>query len=70
MGALFLTDPVSVDLSPFITALTSSITPAQILTILASIIGVGMTFFLMWLGVRKGTKIFTGAVGNGKIRGV
>lgn len=57
----------AVDLSSFITALTGSITPTQILTILASVIGIGMTFFLMWLGVRKAVKIFSKAVKNGKI---
>lgn len=67
---LLLGEVTSPDLSAFITALTGSITPAQVLTILASIIGVGMTFFLMWLGVRKGVKIFTQAVANGRIKGV
>lgn len=57
-----------VDLSTFTTALTSSITPAQILTILGSVVGVGMAFFLMWLGVRKAIGAFTSAVRSGKIR--
>lgn len=57
-----------VNLSTFTTALTNSITPAEILTILASVVGVGMGFFLMWLGVRKAKTIFVGAVSSGKIR--
>ena len=58
----------SVDLSSFVTALTSSITPAQIIAILASVVGVGMAFFLMWLGVRKAVVAFTSAVSRGKLR--
>lgn len=57
-----------IDLSTFTTALTGSITPAQILTILGSVVGVGMAFFLMWLGVRKAIGAFTSAVRSGKIR--
>ncbi len=58
----------TIDFSSFIAALTASITPAQILTALSSVIGVGMAFFLMWLGVRKATTAFTSAVATGKIR--
>lgn len=58
----------TIDFSAFITALTSAITPAQVLTVLASVIGVGMAFFLMWLGVKKATRAFTTAVATGRIR--
>lgn len=54
-------------LEPLTTALTSSITPAQIVAVLAGIIGVGMTFVLMWFGVRKLVSIFKKAVTKGKI---
>lgn len=54
-------------LSPLKTALVASITPGQIVAILASIIGVGMTFVLMWFGVRKLLSIFRKAVTKGKI---
>lgn len=57
----------ALDLSAISTALTSSITPAQIVAMLASIIGVGMTFVLMWFGVRKLVSIFRKAVTKGKI---
>lgn len=60
--------PSSIDFSGFLTALTGSITTAQVLTVLASVVGVGMAFFLMWLGVRKATRAFTSAVANGRIR--
>lgn len=58
----------TIDFSAFITALTASITVTQVLTVLASVVGVGMTFFLMWLGVRKATRAFTSAVASGRIR--
>lgn len=61
--------PVStIDFSGYITALTGSITVAQVLTVLSSVVGVGMIFFLMWLGVRKATRGFTTAVSTGRIR--
>ena len=56
-----------VDFSGFITALTGSITPAQVLAVLASVVGVGIVFYLMWLGVRKAIKAFTAAVSKGKL---
>lgn len=54
-------------LEPLKTSLVASITPAQLVGILASIIGVGMTFVLMWFGVRKLISIFRKAVTKGKI---
>ena len=58
----------AIDFTAYITALTETITPAQVLTVLASVVGVGMVFFLMWLGVRKATRGFTTAVATGRIR--
>lgn len=58
----------AIDFAGYITALTESITVAQVLTVLASVVGVGMSFFLMWLGVRKATRGFTTAVSTGRIR--
>lgn len=68
---LFLTEvtPSAVDLSPFIEKLTGTITPAQILTILGSVIGIGMTFVLMWFGVNKAIRIFRDAATKGKMHG-
>lgn len=57
----------TIDFSGFISALTSSITPAQVLAVLATVVGVGMSFFLMWLGVRKATRAFMSAVSSGRI---
>lgn len=58
----------AIDFTGYITALTGTITVGQVLTVLASVVGVGMTFFLMWLGVRKATAGFTTAVSTGRIR--
>ena len=65
---LFMDEVATIDFSGYITALTGSITVAQVLTVLASVVGVGMIFFLMWLGVRKATRGFTTAVSTGRIR--
>ena len=67
---LLVADTVAdaIDFSAYITALKGSITTAQVLTVLASVVGIGMAFFLMWLGVRKATCAFTSAVATGKIR--
>lgn len=54
-------------IEPLKTALVASITPAQIIAVLAAIVGVGMTFVLMWFGARKLKTIFTKAVTKGKI---
>ncbi|MFR3919567.1 MAG: hypothetical protein ACLTXD_00205 [Clostridia bacterium] len=54
-------------IEPLKTALVGSITPAQLVAILAGIVGVGMTFVLMWFGARKLKQIFTQAVTKGKI---
>ena len=58
----------AIDFTGYISALTSSITVAQVLEVLAAVVGVGMIFFLMWLGVRKATRGFTTAVSTGRIR--
>ncbi len=54
-------------LQPLVTAVTGAITPAQIVAILAGVVGVGMSFVLMWFGVRKLISIFRKAVTKGKI---
>lgn len=54
-------------IQPLQEALVASITPAQIVAVLAAMVGVGMTFVLMWFGVRKLISIFRKAVTKGKI---
>lgn len=68
MGYLLLGEAAAVDFTEFIAALTGSITVTQVLTVLGSVVGVGMGFFLMWLGVRKATRGFTSAVASGRIK--
>ena len=63
-----MTEGLTVTLKPVIDALTGSIAPADLLGVLASIIGVGMGFVMMWFGVRKLVRIFMGALKNGNIR--
>lgn len=58
---------VAIDMTGYITALTSSIEVSDVIGVLASVVGVGMTFFLGWLGVRKATRTFTTAVSTGEI---
>lgn len=58
---------VAAVLQPLTTSLTGSITPSQLVAILASIVGVGMAFVLMWFGARKLKQIFTTALTRGKI---
>ena len=41
---------VAAVIKPLSDALVASITPAQLVAILASIVGVGMAFVLMWFG--------------------
>ena len=59
---------MAVDMTAYIDALTGAITISDIITVLASVVGVGMTFFLGWLGVRKATRTFTTAVSKGNIK--
>lgn len=54
-------------IKPLQDALVASITPGQIVAVLAAMVGVGMTFVLMWFGVRKLVSIFKKAVTKGKI---
>ena len=68
MVALLLSEAQTIDFSGFITALTSAITPAQVLSVLASVVGVGVAFVLMWMGVRKAIGAFTSAVTSGRLK--
>ena len=55
------------DFSPVVTALTTAVTPAQIITLLGSIIAFGIVYVFMWFGIRKVIKIFRSAVMGGRI---
>lgn len=58
----------AIDFTEFISKLTGTITPGDILTILGSVVGIGITFFLMWMGVRKAISAFQSAVSRGKLK--
>ena len=61
-------DSMANTIAPLATAVTGSITPADVIGVLASIVGIGMAFVLMWFGARKIKTIFTNAVTKGKIK--
>ena len=52
----------TVDVSGIITALTGTITPAQIASLMASIVGAGALIYLTWVFGRKAIKAFYRAV--------
>ncbi len=56
----------TVDFTGFISALTGTVTPADILGILTSCVGIGVAFVLMWFGARKIMRAFQNAVMHGK----
>lgn len=59
---------VPTDYTPLTSALSAGITPAMVLAIIASVIGVAIVFVLMWFGVRKIVKGFMSAVTKGKLK--
>lgn len=66
-GAEVVTGMASLDFSPVITALTSAVTPTQIITLIAGLIAFGIVYVFMWFGIRKIVKIFRSAVMGGRI---
>lgn len=56
----------AIDISAFLTALTGAVTVADVVSLLASLVGVGMAFILAWFGVRKAYKMFMSALTKGK----
>lgn len=62
-----VTGMATLDFSPIITALTSAVTPANIIGLVASIVAFGIPFVFMWFGMRKVVKIFRSAVMGGRI---
>ena len=67
MGEGAATGLAALDFRPIVTALTSAVTPAQIITLVASIVAFGIPFVFMWFGMRKVIKIFRSAVMGGRI---
>lgn len=57
----------SLDFTPVITALTSAVTPTQIITLIGGLIAFGIVYVFMWFGIKKIVKIFRSAVMGGRI---
>ena len=55
------------DFSVIINALTSAVTPADILSIIAETITIGIPFVLAWFGFRFLWRKFRGAVTKGRM---
>ena len=55
-------DGPTVDVSGIITALAGTITPAQVATLMASIVGAGALIYLTWVFGRKAISAFYRAV--------
>lgn len=55
--------------TPIISAVTSQISPMDIVTLIGMTIAAGMAFVLAWFGIRKVIKALKGAIFGGKIRG-
>lgn len=50
-----------------IDAVTGYMTPAQIVSVLASVVGAGVVFMFLWWGVRLAFRSIMGAVKNGTL---
>ena len=55
------------DFAPIIEALQNVITVPQLISIIATTIGVGAAFVLMWFGVRKLKSAFVKGFSKGKL---
>ena len=67
MHAPILMEEATIDITPFVTAVSKIVTPTQVLTGLAALVGVAGGFFVMWLLTRKAVKVFSRAASKGKI---
>lgn len=50
-----------------ISGVTGYITPAQIVAVLASVVGAGIVFVFLWWGIRLAFRSIMGAVKNGTL---
>lgn len=49
------------------TALSTAVTPADIITLLGTVVGAGIGFVLVWFGARKLIRVFMGSLKKGKM---
>lgn len=57
-----------IDISGLITAMSGSVGPGDVVTMIGAIVAAGMGFVLVWFGARKGVKAFQDALRTGKIK--
>lgn len=57
------------DLSSIFTAITTQITVANIVGVLAGAVGIAIGFVFMWFAYRKGKAIVTAAFKKGSLKG-
>lgn len=60
-------NPAPSDWSSVITAVTSSFSSANIVSVLASVVTAGIVFVFLWWGVRLAFRSIMGAVKNGTL---
>ena len=63
-----LTTTTLIDVSALTTALSTSVTSGDIVTLIATVVGAGMGLVLVWFGSRKLLSGFMGALKKGKLR--
>lgn len=56
------------DFSSITTAVTGKLTVSEVTALIASIIGAGIGFVILWWGARKLTRAIVGAFKSGKIK--
>lgn len=56
----------AIDIGAFTTALSGAVAVSDVVTLLASIVGIGFGFILMWFAVRKAYKMFVNALTKGR----
>lgn len=61
------TMPTPTDWSSVITGVTSNFSTANIVTVLASVVGAGIVFVFLWWGIRLAFRSIMGAVKNGTL---
>lgn len=61
------TNPAPADWASVITAVTSSFSSANIVSVLASVVTAGIVFVFLWWGVRLAFRSIMGAVKNGTL---
>lgn len=65
-GGVPTTTPV-IDVSALITAVQSAVSAADIVTLLASLVGVAIPFVLVWFGARTLINMFQSALTSGRL---